>query len=92
MLHTSRPATPAWVRAVGGLMLLEVAAVRAQSFPDVIPNDNRVPAGELREGVLRLSLVARLAVWSPEGEGGPGVVVEALAEEGAAPTRCACAW
>jgi len=55
--------------------------------PTVVANDNRVPAGVLKDGVLTLHLVATLARWQPEGQGDkdPVRIVEAFAEEGKAP-------
>ena len=53
--------------------------------PDVIPNDNRHAAGQLRGDTLELSLVLDLATWRPEGPDGPSAVVPALAEAGKAP-------
>jgi FtsP/CotA-like multicopper oxidase with cupredoxin domain len=49
------------------------------------PNDNRVPAGTLRDGVLTLRLVARPALWRPEGPNGPELPIYAFAEEGKIP-------
>lgn len=46
----------------------------------VVPNDNRVPAGKLHEGVLTLRLEARAADWYPEDPDGPAVPVYAFAE------------
>jgi len=53
--------------------------------PRVVPNDNRTPAGTLRDGVLTLRMVARPAVWRPEGPNGPDLPIYAFAEEGKAP-------
>lgn len=50
----------------------------------VVPNDNRVPSGVLRGGVLTLQLEARLASWHPDGDSVPGAVVPAFAEVGGA--------
>lgn len=50
----------------------------------VRPNDNRTPAGTMRGGVLVLRLVARRAVWHPEGDDRPGAPIQAFAEEGKA--------
>ncbi|HEX6307493.1 MAG TPA: multicopper oxidase domain-containing protein [Longimicrobiales bacterium] len=55
-----------------------VAAQAAQ------PNDNRTPAGTLRDGALTLRLVARVAAWHPEGRDGCAVRMHAFAEEGSA--------
>ena len=51
----------------------------------VVPNDNRVAAGTLRNGVLTLRLVARPALWRPEGATGPELPIFAFAEEGKMP-------
>ncbi|HUF64623.1 MAG TPA: multicopper oxidase domain-containing protein, partial [Gemmatimonadaceae bacterium] len=45
-------------------------------------NDNRIPAGELRDGVLTVRLEARSGVWYPEGPRGIGRSVAAFAEVG----------
>jgi FtsP/CotA-like multicopper oxidase with cupredoxin domain len=46
------------------------------------PNDNRHPAGDLKDGVLTIHLEARKGVWYPETPVNPGMVVYAFAEEG----------
>lgn len=48
----------------------------------VEPNDNRRPAGVLRQGVLQLKLQARVAMWYPDGDESPGTPMPAFAEEG----------
>jgi FtsP/CotA-like multicopper oxidase with cupredoxin domain len=53
----------------------------ARDADRVVPNDNRVPAGTLRGGVLRLRLVARTAEWHPDGDDKPGAPMMAFAEE-----------
>ncbi|HEX2779127.1 MAG TPA: multicopper oxidase domain-containing protein, partial [Gemmatimonadaceae bacterium] len=45
-------------------------------------NDNRTPAGTLRDGVLTLRLEARESEWHPDGERAPGIIVRAFAERG----------
>ena len=52
------------------------------SAPPATANDNRVPAGTLRDGVLTVRLVAQRATWYPEGEKGCGITLYAFAEEG----------
>jgi FtsP/CotA-like multicopper oxidase with cupredoxin domain len=47
----------------------------------VLPNDNRRPAGELRDGVLYVELEARRGLFHPQGADGPGFDVIALAEK-----------
>ena len=55
------------------------------AVPNVVPNDNRVPAGRYRGDTLVLDLEVRLARWRPEAPGDSGVVVAAFAEVGKAP-------
>jgi len=55
------------------------------SLPTVQPNDNRIPAGRLRNGVLTLRLVVAMARWYPEAKDGPFTDVAAFSEEGHAP-------
>lgn len=50
--------------------------------PAAVPNDNRSPAGDLRDGVLTLRLVVTTATWRPDGPEGCGIEVYAFAEEG----------
>jgi hypothetical protein len=45
-------------------------------------NDNRRPAGTLRDGVLTISLEVREAMWFPDGDQLPGTTVEAFGEVG----------
>jgi FtsP/CotA-like multicopper oxidase with cupredoxin domain len=49
---------------------------------NIEPNDNRRPAGELKDGMLTIHLEARQGVWYPETPANPGMVVYAFAEEG----------
>lgn len=49
-------------------------------------NDNRTPAGTLRDGVLTISLAATLATWHPDGDSLPGLQVEVFAEPGERPS------
>ena len=48
-------------------------------------NDNRTPAGTLRDGKLDLKLDIVNAQWFPEAETGPSVTMQAFAEVGHAP-------
>jgi FtsP/CotA-like multicopper oxidase with cupredoxin domain len=75
------------------VLLVSTATPRSTDMPPlsgadstrVLPNDNRVPAGTLRNGVLTLRLDARPALWRPEGPDGPELPIYAFAEEGRAP-------
>lgn len=53
-----------------------------QAVERIVNNDNRAPAGELRQGVLTIRLEAREGDWRPDGDSHSGVVVRAFAEEG----------
>jgi len=48
--------------------------------PSIVANYNRRPAGEIRDGTLRLALRAGLGSWRPEEEDGPALQVEAFGE------------
>jgi FtsP/CotA-like multicopper oxidase with cupredoxin domain len=72
-----------------GLAALAKSAPRdlptRDGLPEVRPNDNREPAGELIGNVLMLRLEVRMGRWCPERENGPFVIAPVLAEEGKAP-------
>jgi manganese oxidase len=59
-----------------------VPSVQAQTPEPILANDNRVPAGELRDGVLSLRLELRPGIWRPEGEDGEAIPVYAFGEVG----------
>ena len=48
-------------------------------------NDNRRPAGSLRNGKLELKLDIVTAQWFPENDSGPSIAMEAFAEQGREP-------
>lgn len=59
---------------------------QAGSVPPVaVANDNRQPAGVLRDGSLSLRLEVALTRWQAEGESGATRTLEAFAEEAQAP-------
>ncbi len=51
----------------------------------ITANDNRRPAGVLREAKLELKLEVVNAQWFPEAESGPSITLQAFAEQGRAP-------
>jgi manganese oxidase len=61
------------------------ATAPGQTIPVASTNDNRVPAGVLRNGVLSLHLEIRQAVWYPEENGKAHLAVSAFAEAGHVP-------
>lgn len=60
-------------------------AASDSSLPVVVANDNRTPAGEIKDGVLRVRLELKQGRWYPGNEGGVYRDVYAFAEEGHAP-------
>ena len=70
---------------LAALLFTAAFATPAVTLPRVHPNDNRVTAGQLRNGVLTLRLVVAMARWYPEATDGPYTDVAAFAEEGRAP-------
>src|SRR3954463_6001228 len=57
-----------------------------EALPVVEANDNRKPAGVLRNDTLRINLVVQMARWYPEASDGPHVDVAAIGEEGKTPS------
>src|SRR5688500_17096940 len=57
----------------------------AANAPMVAINQNRVPAGTLRNGTLTVALDVVEAAWHPEGPEDPVVPILALAEQGKPP-------
>jgi len=74
-----------------GMILLALCAAAVSnaaddsSLPAVLANDNRTPAGQLKNGVLNLHLELRAGRWYPEEQGGAYRDVYTFAEEGHAP-------
>jgi FtsP/CotA-like multicopper oxidase with cupredoxin domain len=64
------------------------APLLAQTAPPsvrVAINDNRTPAGTLRNGVLTVRLEIREGQWHPDGDRDPGLLMRAFGEAGKAP-------
>jgi FtsP/CotA-like multicopper oxidase with cupredoxin domain len=71
------------------VLALSIGSARLARDPAPViaqPNDNRQPAGVLRDGVLTVRLVVGMARWYPQASDGPFVDVPAIAEEGKPPT------
>src|SRR5437868_7329284 len=62
------------------LMLL----LTTPQLPNAVANDNRVPAGVMKNSVLTVQLEARKVVWRPDREADAGLVVYAFGERGKA--------
>lgn len=73
------------VLAAASLVLGHRPAERQRAPERVAPNDNRVAAGTLRNGVLTLALEAREGLWYPDGDKGASIVLEMFAEVGRRP-------
>jgi len=70
---------------LAGLVVVLSGARPPMALPNVLPNDNRAPAGILRNDTLYLDLEVRMATWRPEADTGPAIDVAAFAERGKAP-------
>ena len=70
--------------ALSAALALGAARFFPSPLPIADPNDNRRPAGTLRDGVLAVTLEARRVRWHPNGDSLPGMEVEAFGEPGRA--------
>lgn len=68
-----------------GFFLTTASGVLGESVPSASTNDNRMPAGTLRNRVLSIRLEVRRAAWYPEEDGKANAVVDSFAEEGHSP-------
>ena len=68
-----------WCSAL--VCLLSVLAVGQQPpAEEIVANQNRVSAGKLESGVLKVQLEIRAGVWHPEADDGPKLFVQAFGE------------
>jgi FtsP/CotA-like multicopper oxidase with cupredoxin domain len=58
----------------------------AGHLSDIVPNDNRTPAGVMRGDTLELDLEVRMGTWRPQSDSGPAIEVAAFAERGKTPS------
>ena len=79
--HAARP-SPAAARPAA---TRPASAAGSAASGRAAANDNRRPAGSLRDGVLTIRLEAREAEWHPDRDADPGIRVHAFAEEGKQP-------
>jgi FtsP/CotA-like multicopper oxidase with cupredoxin domain len=56
-----------------------------EDIPEIKANDNRLPHGTLKDGVLTIELEALEGTWYPEQRDGPGLRVQVFAEPGRSP-------
>ena len=66
-------------------MPLELSAVRVAVVDSVVPNDNRRPAGRMRDGVLDVRLIAKRAAWRPDLDVDTMMTVQAFAGDDGVP-------
>ena len=67
-------------------LLLSGVQPARHNLPVAAPNDNRAPAGILRDRVLTIALEAMVTMWYPDGDSLPGMAIEAFAESGKPPS------
>ena len=86
MMHTALHVLPrALFARVAALGLGCTASSAPTAVPVVVANDNRTPAGTMRDGVLRIELDVVTARWYPKAANGPFVDVAVFAESGKPP-------
>src|SRR5215469_15387330 len=64
------------------LLLLVAFSASSESLPPILANQNHVPAGTLRDGILTIHLEIAKGVWHPEAENGVALSVYAFGESG----------
>lgn len=67
-------------------VLLPFSLGAQSALERIATNENRTPAGILRNGVLTLTLEVRNGRWYPEADTGASVPIQAFAEPGKAPS------
>jgi manganese oxidase len=66
------------------LLLLVAISASSESLPPILANQNHVPAGTVRDGVLTVHLEIAKGVWHPEGDDGVALSLYAFGETGKA--------
>ena len=80
------PRTRLWIFLLAPALLAPHSfAAEQSSLPVIVANDNRTPAGNLKDGILNLRLELRQARWYAEAKDGIYEDVYAFAEEGHPP-------
>src|SRR5579884_820205 len=64
------------------LLVLVAISASGESLPPILANQNHVPAGTLRDGVLTIHLEIAKGWWHPEAEDGVALSVYAFGESG----------
>jgi FtsP/CotA-like multicopper oxidase with cupredoxin domain len=73
--------------AIALLIFLPLFSGAQSSAERIASNDNRRPAGILRNGILKLDLEIRNGRWYPESDTGASVTIHAFAEAGKLPSN-----
>lgn len=63
-------------------ILAAIAVAQAPKSDEILANQNRIPAGQLENGVLTVHLEIRDGTWHVEADDGPPLYVQAFAEAG----------
>ena len=75
-----------WIDETAAVLLLCFAPVTAgfctESLRQIVPNQNHIPAGVLRDGVLTIQLEIAKGEWHPEADDGVALSVYAFGELG----------
>lgn len=80
------PRARLWIFLVTSALFAPLSfAAEQSSLPLIVANDNRTPAGTLKDGILNLRLELRQARWYAEGADGVYEDIYAFAEEGHPP-------
>ena len=70
------------IAAMFGWGYASTAGWSAETSAPLVANSNQVPAGQIKNGVLRLELEAAMGDWYPEEAMGPAIPVAAFREAG----------
>lgn len=68
-----------------GTVVLSGATSPRLALPSISANPNIESAGVLRDNVLTIGLEAKQSLWHPDGDGRPGMSIEAFSEDGKPP-------
>ncbi len=85
MYSSSLVFTISFATLICGFLITPISAQQPPASVAIHANDNRIPAGELKDGILTLRLELTSGNWYPEADDSPSMKIEAFAEEGKAP-------
>jgi len=73
-----------WLALAVFLLLLVAISASGESLPPILANQNHMPAGTLRDGLLTIHLEIAQGVWHPEADDGVALSLYAFGETGKA--------